>query len=223
MPMQVFAPLVDLIYPPRCPLCGDGVDPKQGLCEACAEGIEPPTSVPPGFTAATAYTPTAKRLVLSFKHGRRIALAKLLAEAIVAQLPPLSGDWLVVPVPLHRWRLWQRGFNQAALIAGQIGRMRGQPVCVDALVRQRNTRSLSMSRAKRDERDALLAGAIAMNNARAKAVRGANVLLVDDVVTSGATSRACIAALEAAGTQRIHVACFARVDEPGAKVEPRLA
>lgn len=237
---DTLAPLIDLVYPPRCPLCGEGVGAEEGLCEtcrgelvvprepACALCLEPLgrqavgasrlcsrcREQPPihdGITAATIYTEAAKRLVVSFKQGRRIALAPLIARAIAERLPALEGEWLVVPVPLHRWRLWQRGFNQAALLGGEIARLRGQRLVIDALVRQRHTRSLSKSRAGRTERAAMLGGAIAVNPARAARLSEAQVLLVDDVLTSGATSQACVAALKGAGAAKVRIACFARV------------
>ncbi len=236
---DTLAPLVDLIYPPRCPLCGGGVAVDEGLCASCRGELTAPgeracvlcleplgrpgsgSSVCPecrehppvhdGITAATLYTAAAKRLVISLKHGRRIALAPLMAQAIAEHLPRLEGEWLVVPVPLHRWRLWHRGFNQAALIGSEIARLMGQRMVIDALVRRRNTRSLSKSRAGRAERAAALGGAIAVNPARAAGLRGAQVLLVDDVLTSGATSQACIEALKGAGAAKVRIACFARV------------
>ena len=237
---QALAPLVDLVYPPRCPLCGDGIGVHGGLCTACwGELVVPPepacrscqgplerqaqvaTAIcatcrewPPahdGITAATLYTDAARRLVVTFKHGRKLALAPMLARLIAARLPELEGEWLVVPVPLHRWRLWQRGFNQSALLAAELARLRGWRTMVDVLVRHRNTASLAQGRLGRVERARLLAGAIAINPARAEAVSGAKVLLVDDVLTSGATSDACLAALRDAGAARVRIACFSRV------------
>jgi ComF family protein len=235
---DTFAPLVDLVYPPRCPLCGEGIGAQNGLCPACwAELAIPPEHScvscqeplaagevgivcpqcqdhPPahdGITAAAFYTEAAKRLVVSYKHGRKIGLAPLLARLVAARLPELAGEWLVVPVPLHRWRLWQRGFNQSALLAVELAKLRGQRLLVDALVRRRNTASLSQGRLGRAERARLLAGAIAVNPARATALKGAQVLLVDDVVTSGATTDACLAALREAGARTVRIACFARV------------
>ncbi len=235
---EAFAPLVDLVYPPRCPLCGDAVGGQGGLCTSCWSELAIPAdhcclscqeALPPGaaepvcpecreyppahdgITAATLYTDAAKRLVVAFKHGRKIGLAPLLARLIAARLPDLEGEWLVVPVPLHRWRLWQRGYNQSALLASQLARSRGQRPLVDALARRRNTASLSQGRLGRAERARLLAGAIEVNPARAGLLANAQVLLVDDVVTSGATTDACLQALRRAGARTVRIACFARV------------
>lgn len=208
---QAFAPLVDLIYPPRCPLCGEAIAAQRGLCTACWSMLEIPTAshLDDGITAATLYNDTARQLVLNFKHGRKIALAGMMARQIAARLPELEGEWLVVPVPLHRIRLWQRGYNQSALIARELCKLRRATLVVDALVRTRRTPSLGgLGRA---ERARVLEGAIVAAPARRAALTKAQILLVDDVLTSGATTKACISALRDAGAARVHIACFAKV------------
>ena len=114
-----------------------------------------------------------------------------------------------MPVPLHRWRLWQRGYNQAALLARGIARKRECGLLVDALVRRKRTPPLRGL--GRKARARALSGAIAVNQRRLGRIKGAQVLLVDDVLTSGATSDACVRALLGAGAAEVIVACFARV------------
>src|SRR5690606_1809135 len=225
---QAFAPLVDLIYPPRCPSCGAAIAAQDGLCAECwaelaipgepacalcqrpfGDGPVPAGSIcapclaraprHDGVAAATLYNDASRKLVLGFKHGRRIALAPLLARLIAVRLPDLDRDWLVVPVPLHPLRLWRRGFNQSALLAREIARQRGATRPVGGLGRSARARALT--------------GAIAARPGRRERLRGAKVVLVDDVMTSGATSDACVAALKRAGAERVVVACFARVLE----------
>ncbi len=232
------APLVDLVFPPRCPLCGAAIGAQTGLCPDCwselvipgepscarcqrpfgeaevGEGAicAPCLAQPPrhdGIAAGTLYGEGSRKLVLAFKHGRRIALAPMLARLIVARLPALEGEWIVVPVPLHRWRLWARGYNQAALLAREIARRTGAGLSVDALVRTKRTPPLGGL--GRKARARTLSGAIAVAGNRAHAVKGAQVILVDDVLTSGATSDACVRALKKAGASKVVVACFARV------------
>lgn len=235
---ETFAPLVDLVYPPRCPLCGDGLAAQKGLCPSCWEQLVIPAEPccqscqrpfthdseysgatcgpclqsPPrhdGIAAGTLYNDSARQLVLSYKHGRKIALAPMLARLIAARLPELEGEWLAVPVPLHRFRLWRRGFNQSALLAREIARLSGVELLVDGLVRTRATPTLGGL--GRVERAKALKGAITANPRRATALRDANVLLVDDVLTSGATSSACVSALKQAGAAKVVIACFSRV------------
>lgn len=232
------APLVDLVYPSRCPLCGTGIGAQTGLCSACWSELRIPgepscarcqrpfgsaqvktgavcapcLADPPrhdGIAAGTLYGEGSRKLVLAFKHGRRIALAPMLAKLIAARLPKLEGEWLVVPVPLHRWRLWTRGYNQAALLAREIGTLAGATLVVDALVRTKRTPPLGGL--GRKARARTLAGAIAVDPRRAASLKGANVILVDDVLTSGATSDACVRTLKRAGAAKVVVACFARV------------
>ena len=210
---EALSPLVDLIYPPRCPLCGDAIAAQDGLCSGCWSGLDVPDIEEDGVVAATLYNDAARRLVLSFKHGKRIGLAPMMARMMAAQVQARIGamgaDWTLVPVPLHPVRLWQRGFNQSALIARQMAKPLGARLLVDGLKRTRRTPSLGgLGRA---ERAAVLTGAIAVNPARRSRLEGASVLLVDDVLTSGATSRACMAALRDAGAVRVTLACFSRV------------
>lgn len=211
-------PLVDLVYPPRCPACGDAIADQHGLCVACWSMLEIPdcavgahATVP--VHAATLYNDTSRRLVLAYKHGGRIALARLLAQLMAARLrdaQEFATPPMLVPVPLHRWRLWHRGFNQAALLANELARLGKGTVLVDALERRKRTPSLGGL--GREAREAALMGAIRLKPVRSAQMAGRDVIIVDDVFTSGATTRACIAAIRHARPASIAVACFARVE-----------
>lgn len=216
--VQAVQPLVDLVYPPRCAACGAAIAGQNGLCIACWSTLELPevsaesAGLVPVY-AATLYNDTSRRLVLAYKHGRRIALSRLLGRLMAARMPdPMPGGTppLLVPVPLHRWRLWSRGFNQAALLARELARLGKGEIEVAALVRHRRTPSLG--ELGRDARERVLTGAIRLAPGREGVLKGRDVVLVDDVLTSGATSRACIAAIAAAEPASIALACFARVD-----------
>lgn len=231
------APLVDLVFPPRCPLCGAALAGQGGLCADCWSGLAIPgepcctacqrpfgegspdgmvcgpcLANPPkhdGIAAATLYTEGSRKLVLAFKHGRRIALAPLLARLMAAKLPMVGPDWLIVPVPLHRWRLWRRGFNQSALLGGELARATGAALVVDGLLRRKATPMLGgLGRAARMR---ALSGAIAVHPKRSSLFAGKSILLVDDVLTSGSTSEACVKALKRTGAKQVVIGCFARV------------
>jgi ComF family protein len=221
-----FGPVVDVLYPPRCPSCGVAIASQAGLCTDCWSSLEVPTPTENevgavAIYAATYYNETSRKLVLAYKHGGRIALARLLAQLIAARLPESQegrAPPVLVPVPLHRWRLWQRGFNQAALLTHELARLgKGEPA-VEALARHKRTPNLGGL--GREARERVLTGTIRLNPTRSARLAGRDVVLVDDVLTSGATSRACIAAMSEAGAASISVACFARVDQDHRLIHP---
>ena len=131
----------------------------------------------------------------------------MLARLIAARIPAAESERLIIPVPLHRWRLWHRGFNQAALLARELEKNGYGSLLVDGLERRRYTPSLAGMGAK--ARSKALADAITVR--RRELVTGRDILLVDDVLTSGATSTACVKALKRAGARTVVVACFSRV------------
>lgn len=234
---EALAPVVDAVFPPRCPLCGDAIAAQAGLCAACFAEIKVPAAPccsscqrpfdieqpegsvcgpclqhPPrhdGIAAATLYGEGPRKLVLSLKHGGRIALAPMMAGMIARQAAQVDDTWLVVPVPLHRWRIWRRGYNQAALLGREVARATGAELIVDALVRTKATPMLGGLGRKARRR--ALSGAIKVNDGKAGSLKGAKVLLVDDVLTSGATSEACVSALKRARAETVVIGCFARV------------
>lgn len=145
--------------------------------------------------------------MLKLKYGRRMAHAETAARMMARVVP--SGLDLIVPVPLHRSRIWSRGFNQAVLIAEGLSQRSGVDVARDALIRVRRTPTLrGMGASKRAK---VLAGAFMLNPRASQRVKGRAILLVDDVYTSGATTDACIRVLKRAGAARVAVAAFARV------------
>jgi ComF family protein len=143
----------------------------------------------------------------------------VLATAMARAGAPLLArtDWLV-PVPLHRSRLFQRKYNQAALLAVALRRQTGRPILLDALLRTRKT--IPMGKRHVDERAQEVAGAFAVRPSRRTALAGKRILLVDDVMTSGATVDTCARVLLTAGAEAVDVLVAARVPDP--RNEPGL-
>ncbi len=203
-----------LLTPPHCRRCGvpflhAGQAVRDGLCPACFAD-------PPPFDAARAalrYDEGAKRLLLPFKHADRTELAAPLAARMARAAPELlARAELIAPVPLHWRRLAARRYNQALLLARRLAASAGRPCIPDLLRRTRPTPPLGDKGAA--ERAALLDGAFAVHPRRLHRVRGQRILLVDDVVTSGATVGACARTLLAAGAAAVDVLAAARVPAP---------
>lgn len=199
---------VTFIGPPHCETCGlpFEFDPGSGsLCGACA-------SEAPVFQRARAamiYDDASRGLILSFKHGDRTEAAPAFGQWLVRAGGELIGDAdLLVSVPLHWTRLFHRRFNQAALLARAVGKRTGLPVAHDLLVRQRRTPSqgrLTPSARRRNVRGAFAA------QPGGTMLEGQRVLLVDDVLTTGATASACARVLLNAGAGAVDVLTLARV------------
>jgi len=181
----------------------------EGLCPTCR--IHPPAFGE--ARAALRYDDQARRLILPLKHGDRVELAAVLAPMMArAGAALLQRADVLVPVPLHRQRLFERKYNQAAVLAFAVGRLSHRAVAPDALIRTRRTAPLDAK--SPEERAQEVAGFFRLRPSRQAKLSGRSVLLIDDVMTSGATANACTAALRAAGAVAVDVLVAARVPDP---------
>jgi ComF family protein len=203
-----------LLSEPLCRRCGvpftsAGQGGAASLCPSCAAD-------PPVFGQARAafrYDDQGRRLVLPFKHGDRQEMAGILGRHMArAGVELLERAEALVPMPLHRLRLFKRRYNQAALLAFAVGRAANRPVIADALVRVRPTPPLEKKSAM--ERVEAVAGAFQVRPSRVAHLQGCRVLLIDDVMTSGASANACAAALLESGVAGVDVLVAARVPDP---------
>jgi ComF family protein len=176
---------------------------EHGVCRLCRSGAR-------GFDAAYcfgAYEGTLRQLIYLFKYKRMKPLAKELSAQLARALPRDQRFDIVVPMPLHWRRHWQRGFNQSELLARATARRSGIRM-VNAVRRTRATATQAgLSNAKRREN---VTGAFRVKNRRL--VEGRRILLIDDVMTTGATASACALAMKRAGAKSVSLLALARVD-----------
>lgn len=225
--------IADFALPPRCPGCGALSEADHRFCANCwgqLRFIGPPwcagchvpfaydrggdalcgdcLAQPPahdGTLAAVAYGPIAKQVALRLKYGGRTAFAETAARMMARLLPDHAE--LLVPVPLDRWRLWGRGYNQAVLIADALTRLTGVPTARAGLVRTRTSRGMRGLNPR--QRRAAVQGAFAV--AEPDRIAGCSVIVIDDVQATGATVAQCARVLTRAGAARVGVMVWARV------------
>ncbi|WP_417726908.1 double zinc ribbon domain-containing protein [Roseovarius sp.] len=227
-----------MVYPARCTLCGVVVDSDFGLCGPCwrdtpfISGLVCDTcGVPlPGEAhempehcddclrlarpwsqgrAAMRYHENGRKLVLLLKHGDRHDVVRPAGKWMArAAQPLLRPDTLIVPVPLHWMRMLSRRFNQSALLAQALGRETGLPCCPDLLIRPKRTQTLKGMGV--EARHAMLADAIRLNPRHAARLKDRSILMVDDVMTSGATLSVAAQACFSAGAGDVSILTLAR-------------
>lgn len=235
---RVLIRAADVLVPPVCMSCRCALGTHHALCATCWRDIAfirqplcdlmgvplpfdtggPSISAaalanPPDYDRARAaahFAGTIRHLVHGFKFSDSQELGVLLAKWMLLAGHDLIADaHVVIPVPLSRRRMFWRKFNQSALLAHEIGRKAGLPVAATVLRRSRATRpQVGLSRAQRRDN---VEGAFAVSKRRREAIDGRNILLIDDVITTGATVNACARALKRAGAARVDVLVVALV------------
>jgi ComF family protein len=229
--------ILDLLFPPLCVACREPVGEAGGFCPACWSAITfldgpacaccgTPFPVDPGddtlcaaclarppaydrARAILAYDQNSRGPILALKHADRLDLVPGFARWLERSgAPLLSGTDVIVPVPLHRWRLWRRRYNQAAELARVLASRSAKPFLPLALTRVRSTPSQGLMVSARARRRNVLGAFRVPDTAM---VAGRNILLIDDVVTTGATVEAAAKALKRAGAVKVSVLALARV------------
>lgn len=234
--LRLLKPVLDFALPPRCGGCGAIVDEVDSFCADCwtkieflglggctvcglpLEGTDIDTcgrclARPPRLQrmrAATAYGEISRSIALRLKYGRKVALGRTMARYMAPLLGELPDNAVLVPVPLHRRRIWTRGFNQSAIVGRELAQRLGAAFEVDALLRVKPTpplKGMSMQQRRR-----AVAGAFRVNSSAE--LRGRTVVLVDDVLTTGSTANACARVLKRAGAERVELISWTRVVRP---------
>ena len=233
----------DWLLPPVCLGCGARTMDHAGLCQVCWLDLKPITTPrcdvtgqpfpydpgegvvsaaaladPPAWDrarAAVEFNETSRRLVHALKYHDRHEAGRLMARMMtVAGHDLISTDAVLAPVPLYRWRLWGRRFNQSAILARHVAAAGGNRLVVDLVIRTRST--ATQVGLDVHGRRANVSRAFAVNADRSSDVSGRHVVVVDDVITTGATAGAVARALKKAGAARVDVLAFALVVKPAA-------
>ncbi|MEW4468239.1 ComF family protein [Parasphingorhabdus sp. JC815] len=230
-------PVLDFALPARCPICGVTVEADNRFCLSCWNSLDFLTEPwcaacgkpfafaqgnearclsclqqPPdhdGVRAVVAYDENSSLLPIRLKYGGRLGFAELIAGQLGRFMSELGPESLIIPVPLHRWRLWSRGFNQSVLIGRALSKQSGIAMDTALLKRKNATPPLRSMSAK--QRHNIVKNAFTLNGDAKIKIDGKTIILVDDVYTSGSTANACARILKTAGAGRVLVFCWARV------------
>lgn len=154
------------------------------------------------------YDELSSHVALRLKYGGKIGLARVIAQQLVRHLPADRDNIVITPVPLHWTRVWSRTFNQSALIGNQLAALSGLAFVPDILVRHKRTPSMRGLDLKR--RKKAVGRAFAVHPKWQGVLKGRRIILIDDVLTTGATSDGCVTVLKRGGAEWVQIFCWAR-------------
>ncbi|MBL8640531.1 MAG: ComF family protein [Alphaproteobacteria bacterium] len=205
---------ITFIAPPYCTCCGipfaidldmKGLNPDDFLCTDCISSTRAFDQAKSLFV----YDDGSRKMILSFKHGDAIHLHTTLAPLLCKTgVEFLSPDSIIVPVPLHWMRLVKRRYNQAAILGNEVAKLSGLTCWPDALIRTRPTPPQGHKTAK--DRKQNVSGAFDINPPYTKKLSGREIVLIDDVFTTGATLEECSKVLKTAGARSVNILTLAR-------------
>lgn len=233
---HIFHMMLNWALPERCPCCGAITSAGGHFCVSCWQKLEflgPPwcrgCATPfefdrgedaycascignrprhDGIRAAVKYDDLSAQVALRLKYGGKIGLARVIAQQMLRHLPEERENLLITPVPLHWTRIWSRSFNQSALIGKELAALSGIEFVPDILVRHKRTptmRGLDLKRRRK-----AVGNAFALHPKRKGKLKGQKIILIDDVLTTGATSDGCVSVLKRHGASWVQIFCWAR-------------
>lgn len=198
------------IYPPYCDRCGKPLHSPAiiKICGRCMQ--DRPTKE--RIRATLHYDEAARQLILPFKHGDRLELAPLIARLMLPAFEELiTDDHLILPIPLHLWRRLKRRYNQSTEIARHLCRFTGREAQLSTTILQRAHHTASLARHNAKKRQLILKDAFIVKNTKRLDLSKRPILLIDDVITTGATMDAASRALRRKGVNHIDSLSFARI------------
>ena len=233
---QIFLSMLDWALPERCPCCGEITPAGGSFCASCwlqLEFLGPPwcrgcatpfefdrsddafcasciarTPRHDGIRAAVKYNDLSAKVALRLKYGGKIGLARIVAQQLVRHWPDDCNDIIITPVPLHWTRIRSRTFNQSALIGKELATLAGIRFVPDMLVRQKRTPS--MRGLDETRRRKALGSPFAIHPQWQGRLEGSSIILIDDVLTTGATSDGCVNVLKRNRAHWVQIFCWAR-------------
>ena len=211
---------LDFLAPPWCRGCATPFEFDRGDDAFCASCLESPPRHD-GIRAAVRYDDVSADVALRLKYGGKIGLAAIIAQQLLRHLPEDRDNVIITPVPLHWTRIWSRSFNQSALIGKELAALSGITFVPDILIRTKRTPSMRGLDLKR--RKKAVGSAFALNPKWDRALAGRRIILIDDVLTTGATSDGCLAVLKRHKASWVQIFCWARALRGSAQDSPLMS